>query len=83
MSMTFDEAVAAIDMDWLERDKAGFIDLVRSKNYQYDPSWEFERIRTQYPEVLEIRKKMTPEKYANIEQWSQEDWIDHWISWMV
>lgn len=83
MDMTFDEAVAAIDMDWLERDKEGFRNLVRSKNYVYDPTWEFDRIKTNYPEVLEIRKAMTPERYANIEQWDQSDWIDNWIAWML
>ena len=81
--MTFEEAVAAIDMDWLERDKKGFIQAIRDNNYVYDPSTAFSLIHTEYPEVLEIRKKMTPERYANIEQWTQDDWIEHWIAWMV
>lgn len=81
--MTFEEAVAAIDMDWLERDKPFFLDSIRVKNYIFDPTPSFDLMHTDYPEVLEIRKKMTPEKYANIEQWSQEDWIDHWIAWML
>jgi hypothetical protein len=81
--MTFEEAVEAIDMDWLERDKEGFRNLVRSQNYIYDPSTQFDRIKTKYPEVIEIRKTMTPERYANIEQWTQEDWVDNWISWML
>lgn len=81
--MTFDEAVKAIDMEWLERDKKNFRKLMREKNYIFDPSESFSMIRTEYPEVLEIRKKMTPEKYADIENWSQEDWINHWIAWKV
>jgi|688.fasta_scaffold757029_1 hypothetical protein len=81
--MTFEEAVAEIDMDWLERDKQGFIQAIRDSKYIYDPSPDFALIRTEYPEVFEIRKTMTPERYANIEQWTQEDWIDHWIAWMI
>lgn len=81
--MTFEEAVAAMDLDWMERDKENFIQVIRDHNYIYDPTYLFSMKRTEYPEVLEIRKKMTPERYANIEQWSQDDWIEHWIAWMV
>ena len=81
--MTFDEAVQAIDMDRLERDKRNFRKMMKEKNYVFDPSDSFAMMGTEYPEVLEIRKKMTPEKYANIKKWSQEDWIDHWIAWML
>jgi hypothetical protein len=83
MDMTFDEAVESIDMDWLERDKENFLSKIRDANYVYDPAPYFALIKTQYPEVLEIRKQMTPEVYANIEQWTQEDWVKHWISWML
>jgi hypothetical protein len=84
MDMTFDEAVAAIDMGILEFDKPNFTAQVKQAIAEdgYFTPWGFS-IPSKYPEAEEIRKQFTPERYANIDNWTQQDWIDNWIAFML
>lgn len=84
--MTFEEAVAAIDMNLLRRDIPEFTKIVKSRIERdgfFTPSWNTPQMNSDYPEVWEIRKKMTPEHYANIDNWTEKDFIDNWIAWMI
>ena len=83
--MTFDEAVAAIPMDVLESDKADFTAQVKAAIAEdgfFDPTPAFS-IPSRYPEAAEMRKQFTSDKYADIDNWTQEDWVNNWIAYML
>lgn len=84
--MTFEEAVAAIDLDRVRADITNFTKVVKdriARDGEFSPHWEFAHMYSHYPEVWEIRRKMTPEHYANIDNWTEKDFIDNWIAWMI
>jgi hypothetical protein len=82
--MTFEEAVAAIDMDLLRKDVPEFIKIVKdriARDGEFIAPWE--DMNSEYPEVFEMRKKMNSEHYANIDNWTEKDFVDNWIAWMI
>jgi len=82
--MTFDEAVAAIDMNVLEDDKVFFTAQVKeaiAQDGHFTP-YGF-AVPSVYPEASEMRKQFTSDKYADIDNWTQKDWINNWIAYML